>query len=349
MTAPVELRCANARVGTLTWRVFATLASVVVLRSRQSTSEAEAGRVGATLLRVAKEYSMLRNRRLAMVLASLWIAVAAGFSPTVARAQPPAAQGTTLVKAEIAALPGPPDPGVEFWFFRLSVDAGGSFPSSPNLGVTVLLIETGSVTIEQRGAGEIIHADGTRQSLPTSTNSPQIEHLAAGDALVTGSGSTTGLQNTSAQTATALVAEVFSPIEEVQTVATPISDLPGIRMQLLSVGRGSLPEGPGTLLIERVVVDQSEMAAEKGSLALEVGSVEQGTARLSATADVFIWPGSSSQQPKEDMLFGSAPTERVLQSGDGYALPNGIAGFVHAEGNAPATILRAIVAPAGKP
>ena len=49
------------------------------------------------------------------------------------------------------------------------------------------------------------------------------------------------------------------------------------------------------------------------------------------------------------MLFGSPSTERVLETGGGYALPNGITGFLRAEGNAPATILRAIVAPVTKP
>ena len=294
---------------------------------------------------------MFRNHRLAVAFVSLWMAAAIGLLPASTGAQPPTAQGTTLVKAAVPSLPGPPDPGVEVWFFRLSMDAGRILPSSPNLGVTMLFVESGSFTIEQQGAADIIHADGSRESFPSSaTAAAQTSRiLTAGETLVTGTGSSTGLQNTSAHTATALVYEVFSPIEEVQTTATPIGELPGVRMQPLSVGRGALPEGAGTITIERVVVKPGEMTAEKGSLAIEIGAVEQGSARITAMAKALVWQWSSGGDARSDSIFGAAPAERALKTGDGYALPNGINGFLRAEGSAPATILRVIIAPASKP
>jgi hypothetical protein len=292
--------------------------------------------------------------RLAVLLLGVTTVIALASAPALVRAQPPpAAQATELVRVAVPTLPGPPDPGVEVWFIRYTIDPGVTLPPSSDLGVSLIYVEQGDLTFTVEGTTvKAVRPNATPQAVPTAGGTPADVRLHTGETLLTGTGNRTGVQNASREPAIVLVLYVFSPLEEMQGTeganATPTGQETGVGQQPLAAGGGALPEGPGTIVIERVEVRPGERTAEKTRLGIEVGAVEQGSARLTAIPPgALVWPWSKGADVDSEPIFGSAPTERMLQTGDGYALPNGVEGFLFAEGNAPATILRAVVEPQG--
>lgn len=278
-------------------------------------------------------------------------------SPSFVRAQEatpaPAAVGE-LVRVAVPQLPGPPDPGVEVWLVRFVLDPGVVFPPSPDLGVGLQYVEQGDVTFVVEGSVEVVHAGGVRESIVGTAGTPVELPLGPGDTLVSGSGTRTGFRVTGAAPASVLGFLVFSPIEEATAMqaeaeVTPVDQMSGVQPMLLSAGRGSLPEGPGTLVIERIVVAAGTRADVDRTTGVEVGNVEQGTIRLGlTTGEAFVWPDAASPAPNtgstgpETIATGS---ERDLESGDGYALPTGSTGFWQTQGSEPVTILRGVVQP----
>jgi hypothetical protein len=164
---------------------------------------------------------------------------------------------------------------------------------------------------------------------------------------VTGTGTATGVRNAGTEPASALQFLVFSPIEEVEMDApanvTPVDQMTGIDIQLLGLARGSLPEGAGTFMIERVIWQGGAVVPLDRAVGVEVGNVEEGGATLALeSGDAIIWPSTSTSGPEEL----TAGERRLLAEGDGFGIVTGAIGAWTVAGDQPATVLRAIVVPA---
>jgi quercetin dioxygenase-like cupin family protein len=277
------------------------------------------------------------------------VAIAESATPT-----PTATGAGTLVHVDVPSLPGPPDPGVEVWLVRYEIEPGAAIPASPDWGAGLVFVERGPVIFSEQRAVQVIGRDGRSRSAGSSGDSPFDLTLEAGETLVTGTGTATGIRNDGAGAASVLFFSVFSPLEEESAsgaAATPTDTLPGVTPILLAAARGQLPEGPGSLAIERITLPAGERVSAAASAGIEVGVVEEGAVQLGLMiGDVWVWedaispvPGRGTAGPK---MIAPGLTW-ILRAGDGYGIGAGAVVGRDVIEDRGVTILRAVVEPAG--
>ena len=222
----------------------------------------------------------------------------------------PVAGQSILARFLLDELPGPPDPGVEAWFFRLTGEPGAGTPFGPDAGAMLTFVEQGEVTHRYAGTVRLRRAGSdAEETLDAPESTPAELRLLAGDAVLSVTGNRSGLENTGAIEARVLMWVVMSPIEESAASGeeSDDTDVPFLP-DMIAVGGGTLPTGPGAIAIERVTIAPNAAAPAQTHADIENVGVEAGSLTISVIGgEVRQWPGV--------MAIDIAAAERAAELG----------------------------------
>lgn len=246
-----------------------------------------------------------------------------------------------------------PSPDAEVWFLRFGLEPGASLPLELQIGPTVILVEDGTLVletdqpIEVTGSGAEPIGAGEAETYRTVVDTDQTAYVREDTQLAA--------RNESELPVTFLALLTFSPYREsapteAEAAGAPMAELRGITQQPLGVTRATFPDGPGTIIIERLVLEPNTIVRADLPDGATVGAVEQGSATVAVdTGMCFIWPaatmanaGESQEQAPGHGEIG-AGTSADLATGDGCGCHNGA--FSWEAGAGSATLIRAQVAP----
>ena len=264
----------------------------------------------------------------------------------------PVVDETILARFPLQLLPGPPDPGVEAWFLGYLVEPGGSQSITTDMGPTLMYVATGTITLSVEGTLAVHRADGSEETVEAAAGEPADVALAAGDAALSMKGNRVGGRNDSDADADVLQFLVFSPMDEETGSEEGVQT--GMRPRLIAVGRGTLPEEPGVIMLRRIRHAPGATGARESMPVIEVGGVEAGTMTADITAgEALRWPqmmtfdlsaanadtDAATPSPRERIGAGDSVT---LTEGDGYALADDVT-LTWIAGDAGVTLIQAVI------
>lgn len=227
-----------------------------------------------------------------------------------------------LASFRLDALPGPADPGVQAWFFRVVGAPGAEAPLSLDIGPTAVYLESGSVTYLYTGTVRLLRKGSAAEDVLVSVGDTAAElMLSAGDAVITGSGNRTGAINTGETDAIGLQWGVASLIDEEAAMAEEVAEpaLPWTS-QLISVGFGALPAGAGKTMIERQSLLAGEHKTADRHDALESGGIEAGSITMTIVEGTLMhWPGVMLFDVAAAEAGGFAEEPQLVEIGPGQS------------------------------
>lgn len=259
-------------------------------------------------------------------------------------ATPVPAQAPSGVLAEFP-IDSLPTPHAEIWFLRMGLEPGGSFPAGEQMGPTVVSVESGDLTlVTDRPVATASTAEpATPQDTTASPASAETETVVQPGAsvFITGGTTVTAVNNGDAPTTFLIVLMFAAELESMEsdTVAQPV----GLTQQGISVGKAEFPDGPGHLVIERVVVEPGDTLESDSGQGVDLGALEQGSAEVTfATGTSWQWPHMLIAF--EDLRPIQVGSTIELATGDGYATYDGSSTW-SSTGDQPLILLRLTVVP----
>jgi hypothetical protein len=290
-----------------------------------------------------------------------FVAVAAVL-PAVLMARQAAAQGSTpiVIEEQPTGLLGQvyvdqlPVPHAEVWFIRFMLEPGGSLPLDVQIGPTVAVVESGEATLV---TDRQVAIDGNMPMASPAAGDRSYETVATtGQVVYVREDTALSVRNDGDAPVSFLTLLTFSGVREVEAMeqqpeGTPAEPV-GFTQQPLGVTRAEFPEGPGTITIERVVLDPNEAARTNVPGGAVAGGVERGGVTVTAhSGDGFLWPDmmtplgpdGGDQPPERIDLMGGGTGD--LAANDGFGFWD--AGIDWQAGNDGATILQVRIEPLG--
>lgn len=235
----------------------------------------------------------------------------------------------------------------EVWFLRFFLEPGAQLPAGPLPGSTLVLVESGEVTLSSDQPMMLKRASATMPGTPISAPAGDTTLRAGEGALIT-EGAETGAHNAGAEQARLLVLLISSPEREVSggSSATPAAQATGVRVQLVSVGRVTFPEGSGVILVERDLVKPYGSTVSSTHNGIELGAIEQGRAHVNVLmGENRVRPGilnaTATTGNREPVPFEMGSTQE-LTAGDGYTSLDGSLTW-RSTSEEPLIVLRAVV------
>jgi hypothetical protein len=254
----------------------------------------------------------------------------------------PAEQPTeVLALVSVDALPSP---HAEVWFLRFMLEPGGSLPLDVQIGPTVMAVEAGVLTLVTDQPVEIDGA--TAATTETVASAGQVVYVHKGTALAA--------RNDGDVSVSVLTLLTFSGVVEVEqqqaTGDTPQAEPIGFTQMPIGLTAAEFPEGPGTITIERVVLDPNATARTDVPGGAIAGGIEQGGVTVTVNSgNGFVWqdmmqplgPQGGSRQPRRaDVVAGDSGD---LVANDSFGFWN--AGVGWQAGDDGATILQTRIEP----
>lgn len=246
-----------------------------------------------------------------------------------------------------------PTPHAEIWMLRIKLDPGGLLPLETQIGPTLVVVETGELTLTTDRPVRISH--GAIEDPAPGVDVGGDTLLTTGDAALVTDGTALSARNESQEPVVFLGFMAFSGVREAESSATPASAEPiNATIILLAAGQAEFPEGPGTLIVERVVAPAGMIVPVEIADGAEIGTIERGQAAVALTAgEMFKWAGAATTDPNSPTpydpdvknQFGAGELVE-LASADGYEFATGTSGTVTVGNNAQLTLLRMRVVPA---
>lgn len=284
--------------------------------------------------------------------------IALGAAPASAQNAKPQASGGSvgvLGQVQVAALPSP---SAEVWFIRFFLDPGGSLPLDKQIGPTVIVVESGALTVT---TNQPVEVSGSNIATPVTTAGMHETMATAGQTVYVHEDTSLALRNNGGQRVAFLGLLTFSGEREVEAAGaeegaeaagTPPAQPVGFSQQPLGVTQAQFPQGPGTITIERIALKAGVNARTDLTNGAMTGGVEHGSATINLDSGTcFIWPSMMSQ------VFGasggqSAPENKRIVSGqsadlagnDAFGCFGGVVTW--SAGADGATVLRAVILPA---
>jgi hypothetical protein len=278
-----------------------------------------------------------------LALGPLAAASAQGIPATPVPGDAPAG---VLAEFPIGALPGP---HAEAWFLRTELEPGGIAPTGKQIGPVVTYVESGELTLFTDQPVTV--SAGAAATPGAVTASPAADAfqtvLRADDSVLVADGTTLTVTNTADEPATFLTVLLYAAEREGEAGeggGEPV----GLTQQGISIASAELPDGPGTLTMERVVVEpggtlENDTGHGMGINGLELGAIEQGS--VEATFEMgasWRWPGMLTAFPEPQPIDPGATVELV--TGDGYWTYDGSSTWV-VTGDEPLVLLRVVIMP----
>lgn len=282
---------------------------------------------------------------MAALLALLLIAPvsAQGGTPVPMDGQP----AGVLAEVQVEALPSP---HAEVWFLRFELEAGGSLPLGLQVGPTVGVVEAGEVTIVTDQPVEI---DGSAPMATPAAEGELTTVATAGQVVYVHEDTDLTIRNDGDAPVSLLALLLFSPERETESMESDQPAEPvGMSQTPIGLTVGEFPEGPGTIAIERVVLEPNATVRADLPGGAIAGGVEEGSVAVTAeSGNGFLWPemmvplgpAGGDQAPERIDIEGSGEGE--LEAGDGFGFWN--AGVAWEAGDDGATILQVRITPAG--
>lgn len=237
-----------------------------------------------------------------------------------------------------------PQPHAEVWFQRVELEPDGIFSPGNLVGPAVVYVESGEVSLSADGDVQAGYAAASPSAVPASTGTT----LRTGDSALVPSGSSMALENGAGDPARVLMLLMYSALDEGQD-GGEASEPAGASEQLISAGLAEFPSTPGTVMLERVVVEPGATMSSSTMMGIELGAVEQGSAQVTVESTfplIWSWPGILDAGTER--LAERSPVNLTgtmdLAAGDGYAAYSGTLDW-QATGDASVTVLRVVVTP----
>jgi hypothetical protein len=282
---------------------------------------------------------------LVMLLIALGPLASAGAQGMPATPVPGKAPTGVLAEFPIDSLPAP---HAEVWFLRMGLEPGGSIPAAKQIGPLLAYVESGTLTL---GADQPVTVSTVAEhATPGAAASPpagSIETvLRPGEAALVGDGTTLSVTNDADAPVTFLVALMYAAEREGESSGS--GEPVGLTQQGISIASAELPASPGTVTMERVVVEpggtlENDTGHGMGINGLELGAIEQGS--VEATFEMgasWRWPGMLTAFPEPQPIDPGATVELV--TGDGYWTYDGSSTWT-VTSDAPLILLRVVVTP----
>ena len=246
------------------------------------------------------------------------------------------------------------DPHAEVWFIRGTLEPDGRLPLGVQNGQTVLYVESGTLTVEAEVFVVEGHAhDPEGTAIVAAKWTTEVE---VGRSLMVTRDTEATLSNTSDESTTFLMLFIYSAMDEDQS-GSQTDEPVGLTQVGLSIGTAEFGPAPGTIVLERVVVEPGasmqnvtlpppQEGADPGWMGIDLGIIETGSADIGMEQKSFhtiTWPPmlpDEFAQPEQVTLTGSAQ----LETGESYAVYGSVLTLTNT-GDEPLTILRVIVTP----
>lgn len=281
------------------------------------------------------------------------IATLAVFPWLHASAQPtPGVDRSTdmMVSATVDHLP---QDIAEVWLVRMVIQPGARFPMIQQPGPTLLAVESGNVTITTDSP--VIRVSDTH-SLPSSpaVSGAGDTSLTVGEGVSSPVGAKLEVRNDGEQVAEVLMLAVFAAGQGMQLVTEdiPSPEPRGWSVGPVAIGVATFANARGILIIERDVVPPNASAYSSTFNGIEIGVVEQGSARVTYQSGtglhvpgVRATPGGSANAEPVQIPEGVMAD---LAAGDGYTA-RGASLTWRAGTEEPLVVLRAQVVPMPTP
>lgn len=275
---------------------------------------------------------------------TLLTAGAQGLSATPVTGSGPIGVLTTF---PVDVLPGP---HAEVWFLRMTLDPGGLLPPNPQSGPTLIYVERGEITLVSNQTVTVSPAreTATLEAVSASPEAAEFQTvLHTGESALVSGGATLAAKNDADQPATFLALLMFSALDEASESGEDTQEPVGLTTKGISVANAEFPAVPGTIVIERIQVAagetlQSEPTFILGTIGLELGALEQGSAKVTfTTRSSWLWPNMLGGDLQELQPLDLTATA-VLTDGDGYSTANGWSSWTVTSAE-PLVVLRAVI------
>jgi hypothetical protein len=281
---------------------------------------------------------------LLLAIAALPTASAQGLPATPVPGEAPTG---VLAQFPIAELP---TPHAEVWFLRMGLEPGGSLPAGKQIGPVVGSVESGELTLVSDRPVTVSTAGntGTPTAMAATPEADEYETvLQPGDSVLVNDGvSFTAMNNTSEPTSFLMIFtyEAEREGELGEGGGEPV----GFTQQGISIATAEFPAGPGTLTMERIVVEPGDTVASDsghgmGIGGIDLGAVEQGSADVSfEMGSSWRWPNILNQSEEREPIDPGTTTK--LMAGDGYSTYDGSSTWV-VTSDEPLIVLRVVIMP----
>jgi hypothetical protein len=263
-----------------------------------------------------------------------FVAVAAVL-PAVLMARQAAAQGSTpiVIEEQPTGLLGQvyvdqlPVPHAEVWFIRFMLEPGGSLPLDVQIGPTVAVVESGELTLV---TDQPVEVDGGMAS-PGGTGAMLETVVTSGQTVYVHEDTSLAARNDGDAPVSFLTLLTFSGVREVEAMeqqpeGTPAEPV-GFTQQPLGVTRAEFPEGPGTITIERLVLNPDGAARTDVPDGAIAGGVERGSVTVSVdSGNGFLWrdmmqplgPEGGTEEPRREAIGPGDAGDLVANDGFGF-------------------------------
>jgi hypothetical protein len=255
--------------------------------------------------------------------------------PAILTGVPVAAQGSTpiVMEEQPTGVLGQvhvdqlPVPHAEVWFIRFALEAGGSLPLDLQIGPTVAVIERGELTLV---TDQPVEVDGAAAA-PGGTGGMLETVATAGQVVYVHEDTVLAVRNDGDAPVSFLTLLTFSGVREVEAMeqepaGTPVEPV-GFTQQPLGVTRAEFPEGPGTITIERVVLNPDATARTDVPGGAIAGGVERGGVAFTLdSGDGFLWAGmmqplgpeGGTEEPRREEVGPGDTGELTANDGFGF-------------------------------
>jgi hypothetical protein len=172
-----------------------------------------------------------------------------------------------------------PSPEAEVRFLRYTFDPGAQLPSAPQVGSTLLVVESGEITLttdqpERAKSGGRMVTPSPAQCDPDDTT------LRPTEGALVANGTLMSMRNDIDREARLLVLLVFSGEQAGlmdEADGSPVAVPTGVNLPQISGGYATFPAWSGVLLIEREIVGTNRSAVSSTHNGIEAGELEQGS------------------------------------------------------------------------
>ena len=300
----------------------------------------------------SERFKRMAIPRLTLVLG---LAVLLGSLPLVStkaleiRATPVPHSGPIGVLAEVT-IPELPTPHAEVWFLRWVLAPAGSMPAEMQIGPTVIYVEQGSLTlitdrvVSVAASGEMASPTAA-QSSPAATEFETT--LRPRDSVLITDGTTLAARNDSDEPVTFLALLMFSAVRET-TAGTIAAEPVGLSQQGISAAPAEFPGRPGTVTMERILLDsggtlESDSGNGMGVGGLDLGAIEGGSADATfSVGSSWLWPNILEEFDDRQPIDPGATLQ--LTAGDGYSTYDGLSSWTVTSED-PLVLLRVLITP----
>ena len=260
---------------------------------------------------------------------------------------PTGAPTGVLAQHAIAELP---TPHAEVWFLRMGLEPGGSLPAGKQIGPVVAYAEMGELTLVSDRPVTVSTAGDTATPAAISATPGAGEFetvLRPGESVLVEDGTTLTAENNADEPTSFLMVFIYAAEREGESGESGGEPV-GFTQQGISVANAEFPAGPGTLTMERIVVEPGDSLASDsghgmGVGGVDLGAIEQGSADVTfATGSSWRWPHILNQFEDREPIEPGATVG--LAAGDGYSTYDGSSSWV-VTSDEPLILLRVVIMP----